>query len=69
MKNDYIWTAAGTDITKRWRTLYGYTPASEDPKIQEKWKYFQELPLRGLDDQARKEYEIVLQKAKVARIR
>ena len=67
--NEHIWTASGTDITERWRTKYGYTPASEDPKIQEKWKYFQELPLRKLTEQARLEYEMVLKKAKVIRIK
>ena len=69
-KNEYshIWTASGTDITVRWR-LHGYVPPSELPEYQAKWKHFQELPLRKLDDQARKEYELVLKKAKVVRIR
>jgi len=66
--NDHIWTASGTDITVRWK-LYGYVPPSELPEYQAKWKHFQELPLRKLDDQAKKEYEMVLKKAKVVRIR
>ena len=66
--NDHIWTTSGTDITIRWR-LHGYVPPSELPEYQAKWKHFQELPLRKLDDQARKEYEMVLKKAKVVRIR
>jgi hypothetical protein len=68
MMNDHIWTASGTDITVRWK-LHGYVPPSELPEYQAKWKHFQELPLRKLDDQAKKEYELVLKKAKVVRIR
>jgi len=66
--NDYIYTPSGTDITVRWK-LHGYVPPSELPEYQKKWKYFQELPLRKLDDQAKIEYEMVLKKAKVVRIR
>ena len=66
--NEHIWTTSGTDITIRWK-LHGYVPPSELPEYQAKWKYFQELPLRKLDDAAKKEYELVLKKAKVVRIR
>jgi hypothetical protein len=68
MNNDYIYTPTGTDITVRWR-LQGWIPPSEQPEYLEKWKYYQELPLRKLDDEAKKEYEAVLKKAKVMRIR
>ena len=68
MNNDHIWTPTGTDVTIRWK-LNGWIPPSEIPEYQAKWKYYQELPLRKLDDQAKKEYEIVLRKAKVMRIR
>jgi hypothetical protein len=68
MNNDYIYTPVGTDITARWR-LAGWIPPSEQPEYLAKWKYFQELPLRKLDDAAKKEYEAVLKKAKVARVR
>jgi len=68
MSNEHIWTAAGTDITIRWR-INGWIPPSEQQKYKEKWKYFQELPLRTLDDRAKEAYEIVLKRAKVARIR
>lgn len=68
MNNEYIYTPVGTDITVRWK-LVGWTPPSEQPEYQAKWKHFQELPLRKLDDAAKKEYEAVLKKAKVARIR
>jgi len=68
MKDDYIWTAPGTDITIRWR-LAGWTPPSELQEYKDKWKYFQNLPLRNLDDRAKEAYEAVLRKAKVARIK
>lgn len=66
---EYIWTAAGTDIEERWRVKYGWVRPSELPEYQAKYKYFQELPLRKLDDQAKQQYEAVLIKAKVARVR
>jgi len=68
MKADYIWTATGTDITLRWR-LTGWVPPSEIEEYKEKWKFYQNLPLRNLDDRAKEAYEAVLRKAKVARIR
>jgi hypothetical protein len=68
MNNEYIYTPTGTDITQRWR-LVGWIPPSEQPEYLAKWKYYQELPLRKLDDAAKKEYEAVLKKAKVARVR
>jgi hypothetical protein len=68
MNNDYIYTPVGTDITVRWK-LTGWIPPSELLEYQDKWKYYQELPLRKLDDNAKKEYELVMKKAKVMRIR
>ena len=68
MNDEYIYTPVGTDITVRWK-LAGWIPPSELPEYLSKWKYYQELPLRKLDDQAKKEYELVMRKAKVARIR
>jgi len=67
--NEYVWTAAGTNIEERWIKQYGWVRPSELPEYQAKFKYFQELPLRKLDDQARIEYEMVLKKAKVVRIK
>jgi len=66
--NEHIWTAAGTDITLRWR-LAGWVPPSELQEYRDKWKYFQNLPLRNLDDTAKEAYEHVLRKAKVTRIK
>lgn len=68
MSNEHIWTPAGTDVTIRWRAA-GWIPPSELPEYQAKWKYYQELPLRKLDDEAKQQYEAVLRKAKVARIK
>lgn len=65
---EHIWTAAGTDITARWR-LHGYIPPSELQEYRDKWKYYQNLPLRALDDVAKEAYEQVLRKAKVTRIK
>ena len=69
MRTPDIWTKAGTDITKRWRTQHGWTPPSELQEYKDKWKYYQNLPLRDLDADAKEMYEIALQRAKVARIR
>jgi hypothetical protein len=65
--DEYIWTASGTDVTIRWR-LKGWLPPSELKEFRDKWRYFQNLPLRNLDDNAKEQYEQVLRKAKVARI-
>ena len=67
--SEYIWTTAGTNIEERWIKQYGWVKPSELPEYQAKFKYFQELPLRKLDDQAKIEYEMVLKKAKVVRIK
>lgn len=68
MSNAYIWTPTGTDITVRWRKA-GWTPASEDPAIKAKWKHYQELPMRTLDAAGKAEYETLLKRNKVARIK
>ena len=66
--NDHIWTKSGTDITIRWK-MAGWIPPSEIQGYRDKWRYFQNLPLRQLDDSAKEQYEAVLRKAKVARIK
>jgi hypothetical protein len=68
MDNEYVYTPAGTDIAIRWKAM-GWVPPSELPEYQKKWKFYQELPMRKLDDNAKKEYEAVMRKAKVARIK
>ena len=52
-KQEHIYTPSGTSIEERWRTKYGWVPPSELPEYQAKWKYYQELPLRKLDDEAK----------------
>lgn len=69
MKNQYVWTAPGTDITIRWRSNHGWTPPSEQQEYRDKWRYYQNLPLRNLDDGAKEVYEQTLARAKVARIK
>lgn len=49
-KNDYVYTPASTDITIRWRKMYGYVPASEQVKYQKKWADFRAITSRTLDD-------------------
>lgn len=66
--SDYIWTAPGTDITIRWK-LNGWVAPSELQEYKDKWRYFQNLPLRNLDDRAKEAYEAVLRKAKVVRLK
>jgi len=46
--NEFVYTKAGTCITTRWR-MRGWIPASEQPEIVAKWKYYQSLATRGLD--------------------
>jgi len=67
-KDEYVWTPSGTSIMERWRAL-GWVPPSELKEYQDKWKYYQNLPLRKLDDAGKEQYELALKKAKVARIR
>lgn len=69
MSNEHIWTASGTNIEERWSKLYGWIRPSEQIAYQEKYKHFQNLPLRSLDDIAIKQYEAVLKRNKVARIK
>ena len=50
MKDNYIYSKAGTDITIRWKKLYSYTPASEQAKYIKKWADFREMCAKTLDD-------------------
>ena len=69
MKHEHILTASGTNIEERWIKQYGWVRPSEQPEYQAKYKYYQELPLRKLDDVAKAQYESVLKRAKVVRIK
>lgn len=66
--NDYVWTPPGTDITIRWRKA-GWIPPSEQEAYKAKWRHYQELPMRTLDDAGKAAYEQKLAKAAVRRIR
>ena len=50
MKNDYVYTQAGTDITIRWAKLYNYVPASEQEFYKKKWADFRALCNKSVDD-------------------
>ena len=50
VENDYIYTPASTDITIRWRKLYGYVPASEQARYQKKWSDFRAVTNKTLND-------------------
>ena len=47
---DYIYTPASTDITIRWKKIYGYVPASEQEFYKKKWSDFKALFNRTIDD-------------------
>ena len=49
-KNEYIYTPSSTDITVRWRKLYGYVPASEQARYIKKWADFRAITSKTLDD-------------------
>lgn len=46
----YVYTPSSTDITVRWRKLYGYVPASEQIRFQKKWAEFRAITSRTLND-------------------
>jgi hypothetical protein len=46
---NYIYTPATTDVTIRWRKMYGWTPPSEDPVYQKKWADFRLMAARGVE--------------------
>jgi hypothetical protein len=49
MSEPHIYTPSSTDITLRWRLLYGYTPASEQPEYQKKWSDWRALLAKGVE--------------------
>jgi hypothetical protein len=62
MNNEHIWTSASTDITLRWKRLYGYVPASETPETQEKWRKWKEMLSREIPDVASQQYKKLITK-------
>jgi len=50
MQPNYVYTKAGTDITLRWKKIYGYKPASEQAQYIKKWADFREMCAKTLDD-------------------
>ena len=66
--NEHVWTPSGTDITIRWRQM-GWVPPSEQQSYRNKWKYYQELPMRYLSQKDREMYEANLQRNKVTRVK
>lgn len=49
MSTDYVYTPASTDITIRWRTIYGWVPPSEQAAYQKKWANFRALAAQGVE--------------------
>ena len=47
--SEFIWTGASTDITIRWKLLYGWIPPSENPEIQKKWAEVRTLSIKGIE--------------------
>jgi hypothetical protein len=45
----YIYTPATTDVTIRWRTLYGWIPPTQDPAYQKKWANFRKITVAGIE--------------------
>ena len=50
MKNNYVYTKAGTDITLRWAKLYNYVPASEQEFYKKKWADFRAICNQSIED-------------------
>jgi hypothetical protein len=50
MNREHVWTQSSTDITIRWKKLYGYVPASEQAKFQRKWKEWKAYLNRTIED-------------------
>jgi hypothetical protein len=49
MTTEKIYTPSSTSVEQRWRKIYGYTPASEQPFYQQKWAEFRALCAKGVE--------------------
>lgn len=45
----YVYTPATTDVTIRWKTLYGWIPPTQDQKYQKKWANFRKITAAGIE--------------------
>jgi hypothetical protein len=45
----YIYTPATTDVTIRWKTLYGWIPPTQDLVYQKKWANFRKGLVAGIE--------------------
>jgi hypothetical protein len=50
MRNNYVYTKSGTDITIRWVKLYNYVPASEQEFYKKKWADFRAICNQSIED-------------------
>ncbi len=50
MSKEKIYTPSSTDITLRWKKLYGYVPASEQEFYKNKWATWKAILNAGIDD-------------------
>lgn len=49
ISDNYVYTQASTDVTIRWRKLYGWVPPTEDPKFLKKWADFRVMTAQGIE--------------------
>lgn len=45
----YIYTPSTTDVTIRWKAIYGWVPPTEDPKYRKKWAEYRRLLAAGIE--------------------
>lgn len=60
--SEKIYTPSSTNIEIRWRKMYGYIPASEQPEYQKKWAEFRALLAKGVEALEPAEAEVKLKK-------
>lgn len=45
----YVYTPATTDVTIRWKNIYGWIPPTQDPVYQRKWANFRKILAAGIE--------------------